>query len=162
MGGLIMLMVAFIWLGIVVLIARFIATYIRNLNLQLLVQGLIIVVLTPLPLVDEILGKREFEQLCLENKTISVDKVTAVGRVVYLDFKHENIKSKWLKIRLVNWRYLDATTNELVLGYKEFEAERTWLRGNAGTPFLFKGVCSGEDKFSHKEQLFKELKINEI
>jgi hypothetical protein len=116
----------------------------RNRNLQLLVQGLIIVILSPLPLADEILGKREFEQLCRENETIFVDKVNAVGRTVYLEnMDHEYLTNKWLKIREHNWRYLDATTNELVLSYKEFGAERTWLDGNAGRPLLFNGICEG-------------------
>jgi hypothetical protein len=160
MGGLIALFIVIVWFLIVLLIALFIANKMKSLMQKMAAMGLIIVTLLPLPLIDEILGKQEFEQLCRDNENVYIDKITAVGRTVYLEYSPvEYVNNKWLRIRVKNRRFLDLATNELVLSYKEFEAERTWFTGNSGTPFLFKGTCEGEDKYSRREQLFSELKI---
>ncbi|QJQ05988.1 hypothetical protein EJG51_009135 [Undibacterium piscinae] len=40
------------------------------------------------------------------------------------------------------WRFVDATTGELVLSYNILHATRSWFRlSESGYPFTFKGYC---------------------
>ena len=144
MTGLLLIFVAVIWLVIALFLIAFIASKIPGRVLSLAISIPLFIVLLPMPLMDEIIGGRQFEQLCKENSTIQVDRKTASGRTVYFDeVPDEIIKDKWMPIRLERWRFVDATTGELVMSYNILHATRSWLRlTESGYPFTFDGYCS--------------------
>ena len=143
MTGLLLIFVAVIWLVIALFFIAFIASKIPGRVLSLAISIPLFIVLLPMPLMDEIIGGRQFEQLCKENSTIQVDRKTAVGRTVYLaEVVRENITDKWMPMRIERWRFVDATTGELVLSYNILHATRSWFRiTESAYPFTFKGYC---------------------
>lgn len=143
MSGLFLLFIAIVWLIIVLLITVFVAKRMSKTVWQLLVSLVLFLTLLPLPLMDEIMGKRQFEQLCHENSVIHVDRKTAIGRTVYLkNVPNENIPSIWMSIRKERWQFVDVNNDELVLSYNILHATRNWFRlSESGYPFTFEGYC---------------------
>ena len=88
------------------------------------IVGLVFAVLLPLPLIDEIVGRQQFEQLCKVNSTIQVDRETAGERTVY--FVHQpdtEIKGTWVRIVLQPALFVDATTSKPVIRFNDLIAE---------------------------------------
>jgi hypothetical protein len=147
MTGIYLLFVAFIWMAVVIWLSK-IST--RNFPMEtwrVPVAIVIFAVLFPLPLIDEIVGGRQFEQLCKENSKIRVNKAMAAGRTVYLaEVPFVEVKGTWVRVVLRPWRYLDATTNEPVISYNILMADGGWLVrsmgiSSGGVPLTFKGSC---------------------
>jgi len=102
-------------------------------------------VLLPLPLIDEIIGKWQFERLCQENSTVYIAP-DAKGRTVYLAdmLSDEVVKGALVPIRTQKWQHVDATTGEIIVSYNNLQARggwfiRTFFGGLATRPLLFKG-----------------------
>ncbi|QJQ05987.1 alanine:cation symporter family protein [Undibacterium piscinae] len=76
MTGLLLIFMAVIWLVIALFIIAFIASKIPGRALSLVISIPLFIVLLPMPIMDEIIGGRQFEQLCKENSTIQVDRKT--------------------------------------------------------------------------------------
>lgn len=144
MTGLLLLFVAGIWFVLALIMTVFIVSKIPAKAWRGWISIPLFLLLLPMPVMDEIIGGRQFEQLCKNNSTIQVDRKTAVGRTVYLkDVPDEIIKDKWMPMRLERWRFVDATTGELVMSYNILHATRSWLRlTESGYPFTFDGYCS--------------------
>ena len=122
-------------------------------------------VLVPLPLIDEIVGGRQFEQLCKENSTIQVNRATAVGRTVYLaQTPSVKIKGTWVRVTLQPWRYVDATTGEVVVSYNTLGARGgRFLKISEGhVPLTFNGYCAPGGSRIYADRLFKELRITQV
>jgi hypothetical protein len=121
----------------------------------------------PIPLIDEIVGGRQFEQLCKENSTIQVDRVKAAGKTVYLAKPVDiQIKDTLVPIRLKPWRFVDATTGEIVVSYNTLLAGggifiRTLGISEGGAPLTFKSFCE-PGGIVDPLKLFKELRVTEI
>lgn len=85
------------------------------------------IMLLPLLLIDEMVGKRQFERLCRENSTIYIAP-DAKGRTVYLAETPDKVaKGTWVRIVLHPWRYVDATTGETIVSYNSFQAGGGWF-----------------------------------
>ncbi len=167
MTGILLLFVAGIWLAVVIWLSKFITKKLPETWWRIPVGIVVFAVLLPLPLVDEIVGGRQFEELCKENSTIQVDRVTAVGRTVYLaDLPDVEVKGTWVRIVLQPRQFLDLTKDEVVVSYNGLIAEggrfiRTLGISEGGMPLTFKGTCKPGDLHT-LEKLFKELNITLI
>ncbi len=118
MMGLYVLFIAVVWLAIALAIAHAVTSRIKSEGLRTIATLMVGALLLPLPLIDEIIGKQQFEKLCKEYSTIQVDRSKAVGKTVYLATTADvEIKGKWLRILLKPWRFVDATTGETVVRY---------------------------------------------
>jgi hypothetical protein len=118
MGGLILFFVIGLWIALIVWLSKVIATRIPAARWRLPVGLLAFVVLVPLPVLDELVGGRQFERLCQENSTIQVNRATAVGRTVYLAKTPPFvINGTWVEVVLKPVRFVDATTGETVVSY---------------------------------------------
>jgi hypothetical protein len=120
--------------------------------------------LVPLPLIDEIVAKGQFERLCEVNATTSVNRESARGKAVYLaDVPDVEIKDAWVRIILQPRRFVDVNTGETVVSYSTLVAEGGRLvqilgisEGN--TPLTFKSWCKPKDQ-RNVDELFRDLQI---
>ncbi len=167
MTGLLLLLLAAVWLTLVTAVAYYSTKRIDSVVWRSAIGLLMLAVLLPLPLINEIVGKQQFDKLCEENNTIHVNRVTAVGRTVYLaESTDVEIKGKWLRFVLKPWRYVDAKSGETVVSYNRLMADgglffRMIRISEGNVPFIFKGLCyPGE--LVRLNELFQELNITQI
>ena len=130
--------------------------------------ALAIFVLLALSLVvDELVGEKQFEQLCKENSEVKVNRETAAGKTVYLaQMPDEEIKGTWVGVVLKPWRFVDATTGEVVVSYNTLTARSGWFMrriglAEGGMPLLFRGYCAPPNQPA-SAQTFREFGINYI
>ena len=167
MTGLLLLGVAGAWLVIALFIAIFIFRTLPKRPWRILLALIVFLALIPLPLIDEIVGKGQFEQLCKENSTIQVDRVRAVGKTVYFVPQPDvEIKGTWVRVVLKPVRFVDATTGETVVSYNELIAVggrfiQALGISEGGMPLTFRGTCVPADRPGSVET-FKPLGINYI
>ena len=164
MGGLILLFVIGLWLAFVIWLSKIITKRLPEKWWRMPVGILVFGVLLPLPVLDEIVGGRQFEKLCKENSTIQVNRATAVGRTVYLAQTPDvEIKRTWVRVVLKPWRYVDATTGEVVVSYNTLQARGgRFLKISEGhVPLTFNGYCAPANR-PGSIQTFKPLGINYI
>ncbi len=124
MTGLFLLFVAVLWMAFVVWLSKIVTKRLPMTWWRLPVGFLVFAVLLPLPLIDEIVGRQQFEQLCKVNSTIQVDRETAGERTVY--FVHQpdtEIKGTWVRIVLQPALFVDATTSKPVIRFNDLIAE---------------------------------------
>jgi hypothetical protein len=123
--------------------------------------------LIPLPLIDEIVGKRQFEKLCRENAGIHVDRAKAAGRAVYLaEVPFVDATGTWVRVVMRPWRYVDAKTGETVVSYTTLQAAggrfvHMLPLSEGRVPLTFSGHC-GASGVVDPVKLFKELGITQI
>jgi hypothetical protein len=162
MTGILLLFVGALWLIVAYSLAMLITRVLPATGWRVLVGALLFLALLPLPLIDEIVGKRQFEQLCRENSTVHVDRAKAAGRTVYLaDLPHIEIRGTWVRVVSQPWRYLDAKTGEVIVSYNMLQAEggrfiRTLGISEGGVPLTFDGHCKPEG-LANPAKLLKEL-----
>ncbi|HNI74674.1 MAG TPA: hypothetical protein PLX65_14305 [Accumulibacter sp.] len=164
MGGLILFFVVGLWVVLVVWLSKVVATRIPAERWRLPVGLLVFSVLAPLPILDELVGARQFERLCQENFTIKVDRATAVGRTVYLNPTPSFVvEGTWVPIIVQPWRYVDVTTGETVLSYNTLRAKGgRFLKVSEGqVPITFKGSCEPTG-VPYSIETFKVFGINYI
>jgi len=167
MTGIFLLFVSVIWLFIAIFLAKIITTKLPKKWWRMPVRIVLFIALLPLPLIDEIVGGRQFEQLCKENSTIQVDRVAAIGKTVYLaNLPDIQIKDTWVPIRLQQWRFLDATTGEPVVSYNILHATggrfiRMLGISEGNVPLTFESFCEPGGVVDPLE-LFRKLGITQI
>lgn len=167
MTGIYLLSTLGIWLAFCIWLSKAIAQKMPKAVLRIPIGVAVFVLLLLLPLLDEFIGSRQFEQLCKANSTIQVDRAAAAGKTVYLaDMVDIEIKNKWLRFVVRQWRFLDATTNELVVSYNTLMAGGGRLSQMLGisegrVPLTFKGQCE-PGGLVDPVKLFSDLKITQI
>jgi hypothetical protein len=150
--GLYLLLVAVVWIAVAVLLARWLTSAMRNHGAwRSVVAVLIVTVLLPLPLLDEIIAKRQFEHLCKDNATIKIDPATAAGRTVHFDEQPQApVPGTWVRVVSLPQRYVDVTSKEVVVSYNILRASGGVLVHLFGfsegkVPLLFHGSCAPKD-----------------
>jgi hypothetical protein len=167
MTGLYLLILAAVWLVLASVLAYVITRQMKSGALRLTFAVLLMSVLMPLPLIDEIVGQRQFEQLCKDNATIHVDRATAVGKTVYfVPQPAVEIKGTWVRVVMKPKRFVDATTGETVVNYNELMADggrfiRTLGIFEGGVPLTFSGTCVPANR-PGSIQTFEPFGINYI
>ena len=165
MTGIYLLFIAAIWLAVVILLSKIITQKLPIATWRIPVAVVLFAALLPLPLIDEIVGGRQFEQLCKDNSTIQVNRVTAVGKTVYsVPQPRVETKGTWVRVVLQPYRYVDATTGEAVVSYNELIAVGGWLTrslGLGGSPLTFRGNCVPANR-PGSVQTFEAFGINYI
>lgn len=167
MTGILLLLVAVAWVAFVIWLSKIITRKLPMPTWRIPAAMVIFAVLLPLPLIDEIVGGRQFEQLCKVNSTILVDRVTAVGRTVYLAQTPDvEIKGTWVRVVLQPRQFVDATTGETVVSFNDLIAVGGWFIrmlgiSEGGMPLTFKGTCVPANRPGSIET-FKAFGINYI
>lgn len=163
MIGFLFLIIIGLWFCFVRFFVNFLFNKISNNWVNLIVRWTALLLIFPLPLMDEIFGKWQFEKLCHEHSRVWVDQETVRGRTVYLaNPEHVKIDDSWVNINMAIWRFLDAKTNEQIVRYDRLSAEGGWISKISGVgPLLYKVSCeAGED--INISDFFEKLEITEI
>ena len=158
MNGLIVLLLAPVWLIVSIALAVFVARRLPGRWWRVPLAVLLALVLYPLPVIDSIVGGIQFEQLCKQNATIHVD-AKAAGRTVYLSEEgvRRHVEGTWVPVVLTEWRFVDAGTGETVVTYNTVKAGY----GFFGLAVGGDQACSPKDAPSTKEA-FQRLGITFI
>ena len=120
MTGFYLLFVAALWLAFVVWFSKTVTKKLPMDTWRVPVALAVFAAVLPLPLLDEIVAGRQFEQLCKDNAEIQVNRVTAAGKTVYFDSQPRiEVEGTWVRVVLQPYRYIDATTRETVVSYNE-------------------------------------------
>jgi hypothetical protein len=165
MGGLLLLVALVVWFLVVVWGAKALALRLAPEPWRALIALALVVVLLPVPVADEIVARRQFKQLCDANSTVLVDRVTAVGKKVYLaEVPFVDVEGPWVRVVRRPYRFVDVKSGETVVSWNEFGAVGGIFFRNlteGGVPMLFKGSCyPGEIRELRK--LFSDLHIELI
>jgi hypothetical protein len=158
---------AAVWLAIVGCVSRISAKLVPSAEWRVPIAVFVFATLLPLPLIDEIVGGRQFEKLCRENSTIKVDPSKAMGKTVYLaEDRDIQTKGTWVRIVLKRWRFIDVTTNEPILTFNIVMASggrliQTLGIAEGGGPLTFKGSCQPSGA-RNLDALFKTLQITNV
>lgn len=162
MSGLYLLLIAVAWLAVVLTLAYASTLRIKTASLRAMAALILASVLLPLPLIDEILGERQFEKLCRENATIQVDRKKAVGKTVYFVPQPPiEIPGAWVRIVVKPQRYVDSTTGTTVISFNTLLAEggqfvQKFRISEGRVPLMFRGSCGPTEDV---RELLKALDI---
>lgn len=147
MSAFYLLLIFLVWLfllsGIVILVTK----VLPKRWWRALVRVLLIIVLLPLLLADEIVGKPQFKQLCRENAEVIVDTPNTQGRTVWFeDSQRTTIDLGGVQVAQARLSFVDVKTREVVYHYYRLEAAGGWLVRSFGisegrVPLLFYGFC---------------------
>ena len=167
MTGLLLLIVAAVWLWVVIWFANKIGRLLPKKWWGLAAKLSVAALLLPLPLIDEIVGGMQFAELCKQHDVIQVDRERAKGKTVYLlDQPSTWIENLAVPVRLQKTTFVDVTTREPVLNYVMVYAEGGKLIhalkiSEGDEPMTFKSTCV-PNKHLDLFRLFKELNITEV
>ena len=167
MTGLLLIAAAVIWLAICVWLIRAIGKFMPKKWWSAVVKLSVIALLLLLPLIDEIVGARQFAELCKRHDAVQVDRERANGKTVYLlDQPDRWIEKLAIPVRSQKWTYVDVATRETVVEWHELYAAGGYLvrllkisEGNV--PLTFKGSCAPESGVD-SIQLFKKLGVVQV
>lgn len=165
MTGIYLLFVAALWLAFVIWLSKKVTKKLPMDTWRVPVAMVVFAAMLPLPLIDEIIGGRQFEQLCKDNAQIQVNRETAVGKTVYyVPEPGIEIKNMWLRAVLQPYRYVDATTGDLVISYNILTASggrfiQALGISEGGMPLTFQGSCVPA---KNPKDLIKELSITAL
>lgn len=112
MIGLSVIFVMVIWFLIVELFARIVVKkLIKNSFIKFIIVLALIVIIYPLPLIDEILAKPQFEKLCKDYSKIYINE-NLKAKYVYFDedVHYSKIKNTWVNVVNKPWVYRDVKT----------------------------------------------------
>jgi hypothetical protein len=167
MIGLVYLFVAGVWFFITLFIVIKLNRFLPESNWRFVIGLIFFGLILPLPLLDEIIGAQQFEQLCKENSTIQVDLQKAVGRRVYkADLPDIKITDKWIPITVQQWNFVDIDTDEPILSFNVlFASSGRFIRmlgiSEGGVPVMVRSYCAPKEQIYSKEN-FEKLGIDRV
>lgn len=175
MTGLLLLAAFILWIVVAILIGLFIFRKLPPTLFRLPLVMALTALTVPLPLIDELIGARQFRALCEAAKTVYVDEDKAIGRPVrlreiplpqlpqYTGIPSRAIRNALVPIRESTWEYIDQQSGEVLFGYKTYAATGGWLiralgisEGNA--PVAFRGYCRPQNE----EAIFRSLGLRKV
>lgn len=145
MTGSLMVVLLPAWVGICAWVAHAIGELFTDNPLRPELKAVLFLALLPLVLLDELVGKAQFDQLCATRAALTVHGSTH-GRAVYLrEFPVESIPGIMVPVQVRKRVYLDAAIHEPVVSFDVLEArggKLARLMADAGaSPLTFSGHC---------------------
>lgn len=166
MTGLFLIAVLGIWCGIAIFIARVLTIKVKNAWARRLGATILVLVLLPLPVADELIAAPQFRALCEEGTKLEFDPLTIRGKTIFSKANptpDPRITVGTLHGYYIPWRYYDAATKELVISYRTYDIKGGLLIRLLGisektAPLTFTGYCGPVE---HKKWL-QFLKLNQL
>ena len=154
MTGFLLLGVIAIWLAIIVFVARLVWRRMKPGVLRGLACALVVAVMIPLPVADELLSKGEFERLCAEGTKLRFDPEKIRGRTIFLaesPYPRPTLSVGMLTGYYTPSQYLDATTKETLISYNSYDIKGGFLIRSLGisettAPLMMESFCSPPEK----------------
>lgn len=165
MSGLLLLAAAALWVYVLRWMVNKIGRHLPDRPGRVFVKLGIFVLLLPLPLIDEIVGGRQFAELCKRHNTIEMDREKVKGATIYFEpVQSVQIQNLWIPVRLQPWRYVAPATGKAVVSYETLHAKgglliRSLRLSEGNVPLTFKDSCAPQENI---RQLFAALQITAI
>lgn len=123
-------------------------------DLRMELKALIFCALAPLVLIDEMFGRVQFDELCRDRATVTINAAQPHDRSVYLAaLPPEAVVGLMLPVQAQRWLYIDADTRETILSFSTLRADGGKLVRTVGWPhqsgpLTFEGRCAPADRQS--------------
>ncbi len=162
MTGIYLLFVTLIWGAVVFWLSKTLTKKLPIATWRIPVAVVIFASLLPLPLIDEIIGGMQFEQLCKDNSEIQVDKFAVQGKTIYFNPQpYIEIKGTWVKVVSQPHQFVDSKTGKQVINYNTLLATggkfiKALGISEGGMPLTFYGNCAPNENIRN---LFKTLDL---
>lgn len=167
MSALLVLLFVALWFGVAVVLAIGLAKALPARWWRWPVAGVALAAALVAPLLDEIIGGRQFAARCQANASIHIDRKSGVGRRVYeAEAAFVDVEGTVLPVRSLRVDFIDADTGEPIVGYRDFSVRGGWLSqwlrfSETRVPLTFEGECSPGGR-GRLAALFKERHITLI
>lgn len=134
-----------------------------------LIAYILVLILFPLPVIDEIVGAVQMNRLCEKNATYRLGVPDPEGRVTRYrsDPQDERMSGTAVPIFHTRVYYVDTATGETVVTYDRYKAGagvlgRTFFSWSAtGNPFIGRSYCSPDQQLGQSPRLtFKFSVVN--
>ncbi len=176
MIGLLFLLVVSVWVVIAFSIAMFAARRTaQNVVWHLPLAVVFSVVLIPLPVADELVGKLQFDNLCKQSEEEQRVSQEARGRTVelrqvphpaapgHMTIPRREISGTLIPIREDSWDYLDSQSGKVLLSFKTYTAAGGWLVrvlhiSETNHPLTFRSHCEPKSKST----IFQDLNVKKV
>ena len=150
--GLYYLALMLIWFGVLWWVVKGLAWRVDH-RYKSLISLIVIVVVYPLPLVDEIVGAIQFSILC-EHQVIykAPDMEKRRGsRLIFVSHEKKRIDGKALHMTSEIWEYVSERDKAVLFSYAVINAypgilARKFTLNEGGSPLIFTGVCYPEER----------------
>ena len=164
MMGLFAVFLSLAWVAIVFAVVILVTLMLPKRWWRTLIRVVLVLVLIPIPLVDEYFGKAQFENMCKEKARVHMAP-NAAGKTVYLqEPQRADVPGTWVPISTTAWRFVDAATGEVIVSYDIVQAlGGRFTRGlsEGGAPYSFTGYCAPKGA-PRTEQAFQKLGIKYV
>lgn len=150
MSGLFLIGVVLLWFVTVISIALILASKLKPFWIKPFVAVLVMAVLVPLPVVDEIIGKHQLKALCEKNgpKEIEFARLKNSILIVRPD-SHFTVNDQILPTMGRKTIFIDKTSSKKVISFTDYDIEGGVLIHVLGisetsSPLTFSGGCFNE------------------
>ena len=129
MTGILLLAVVGLWVALIWALTRWITRRITSKNLRWLTGTAFVLLVTPLPVADEIVGGFQFRALCRDGATLKIDPQKARGRTVRIVIAPSNelLPSTAIPIYHSHNSFQDVATGEEIAQYDDYFAKGGWF-----------------------------------
>jgi hypothetical protein len=147
MSGIIFLGVTALWITAVTLITYFLTRRLSKRWTTYVIRILLLIMLLPLPVIDEIIAGQKFRALCREKAVVTVETKETREKQVRLGSAEDTpVGLLGVQIRQSRRNFIDAQTEAPVYHYYSFTAGGGWLIRALGIsetnrPLTFKRSC---------------------
>lgn len=159
MTGLLLIAIFGMWLFVVAFISRWATRRFKSRTMTIVSGTVAFWVLLPAPLIDELIGKWQFESLCKKYAVVEIDERNATNRRVVTEIREidKYVEGTAVKIRIDPYVYRDEETNKIVVSYHTLHAQGGWLIRFLGisetnAPLLFRSGCAPVERYAFKEK----------
>lgn len=144
MGLFVLVVLPVIWLSLVLGGVLLITSALPRRWWRAMLRVLLVLVLIPLPILDDKLAGPQFGELCRENAQVQISP-KAISKTVYLKGVEDiEIRDKWVPMRIRTWQFVDSESGETLVTFNEVHASGGWFtRGlsEGKVPQTFQGSC---------------------
>lgn len=125
MGGLVFILLAGVWLAVALMLSINIPKWLgMKPFLGWVLCMLLLPVLLVAPFVDDIVGMRQFEQLCKERAVVRISpEASQVKRAQRLDSVTMELPGRWIKIESQSGGYVDLDTKKPFMTFEAFHTK---------------------------------------
>lgn len=129
MSGILLIVVAITWFCVALVLASWAVRRFRSPIVKMLCGILILFALLVAPLIDELIGKRQFDALCQERAVLKIDAQRAKGARVQALIQPSNVllRGTAIPIRHSHISYRTVVGDSEVASYDTFAASGGWF-----------------------------------
>lgn len=168
MTGLFLLAVLAAWAWIAIFVARALTIKVKRAWTRRFGATLLAIILLPVPVYDELITAPQFRTLCEDGTKLKFDPDRIRGRTIFLAHDPQpDISVGFLHGYSIPSRYLDATTNEVLITTNSYHLKGGLLIRMLGisektAPLTMRSYCSPQERPWQKTFLYRyELKYIE-